>query len=566
MTCERQIISGELHYARIPHEYWRARLRMAAALGVNAVSTYVFWNRHERTPGKYDFEGDNDIRAFIGFAKDEGLDVIVRPGPYVCAEWDFGGLPAWLLRDGNLRVRSTDELFLTPVRRWFARLGEEIRSLQRAHGGPIIAVQLENEYGAFGSDPEYLRAVRSALGDAGFTQSPIFTIDQPNDLAAGCLPDIPIASTFAPGDPAQNLARIRELRPSAPLLCGEYWAGWYDRWGEPHANLDDAQQIVDLEWMLAQGVSVNVYMLHGGTNFGFWNGANATDSEPYQPVTTSYGYCAAIDEAGRPAAKYHGFRAAIERVTGRTLPAVPEIPPCASIAAFELNESAALRTILEDPICAERPLTMEQLDQAFGFVLYRTTIEGSSNGVLHIEGLRDYATVSIDGRIVARLDRRTGEDSIRIDASGRVTLDLLVENCGRINYGSQFPIDRKGITGRVTLDGHELTPWEMYRLPMEPLPGLRFDGTPPSAPCFYKGAFTIEKPADTFFDVSDLGKGVLWVNGRNLGRFWNIGPQRSLYVPEPWLCEGRNEVVAFDVIERNSRPRLRGVRAALFDR
>jgi beta-galactosidase len=566
MTCERQIISGEMHYARIPHEYWRARLRMAAALGVNTISTYVFWNRHERTPEEYDFQGDNDIRAFIGFAKDEGLDVILRPGPYVCAEWDFGGLPAWLLRDDNVRVRTTDQRFMTPVRRWFERLGQELAPLQRLHGGPIIAVQLENEYGAFGSDPEYLHEVRTALDAAGLTQSPLFTIDQPNDLAAGSLPDIPIATTFAPGDPAANLARIRELRPSAPLLCGEYWAGWYDHWGEPHAQLDDAQQIVDLEWMLAQGVSVNVYMLHGGTNFGFWNGANASDRDPFQPASTSYDYCAAIDESGRPAPKYHGFRAAIERVTGRTLPPVPENSQCTSIAEFVLSESAALGDLLEAPVRAEQPLTMEQLDQPFGFVLYRTILNVPSKGVLCIEGLRDYATVLIDDRIVAKFDRRTGENAVPVEAAARATLDILVENCGRINYGPQFAADRKGITGHVTLDGEELTQWEMHRLPMERLDALRFGKMSATAPCFYRGAFNIETPEDTFFDVSDLGKGVLWVNGRNLGRFWNIGPQRTLYVPAPWLRGGRNEVVAFDVVERNSRPRLCGVTAPLFDR
>jgi beta-galactosidase len=566
MTCGRQIISGEIHYARVPREYWRARLQMAAALGVNAISTYVFWNRHEPTPGHYDFGNDNDVATFIRYAQAEGLDVILRPGPYVCAEWDFGGLPAWLLREGDIRVRTTDERFMAPVRRWFTRLSEELAALQRANGGPIVAVQLENEYGAFGSDPEYLRAIHSALRQAGLAQSPLFTIDQPGDLAAGCLPELPIATTFAPGDPARNLSRIRELRPSAPLLCGEYWAGWFDHWGEPHAQLDDTQQIVDLVWMLNQGASVNVYMLHGGTNFAFCNGGNSGDSHPYQPTTTSYDYCAVIDESGRPAPKYYGFREAIQRATGITPPAVPEIAPCISIDEFELCEAALLTSMLEDPVRGELPLTMEGLAQNFGFVLYRTVLQDPAAGLLQIEGLRDFATVLVDGCRVAHLDRRRNELSTKLDARAGALLEILVENCGRINYGRDFASDRKGIAGRVTLEGRDLLHWEMYRLPMERLDLLRFSADRASAPCFYKGTFHVAAPADTFLDVRDLGKGVLWVNGRNLGRFWNIGPQRSLYVPGPWLREGPNDVVAFDVFERSSRPRLSGVTAPIFNR
>lgn len=566
MTCERQIISGELHYARIPREYWQARLRMAAALGINAISTYVFWNCHERTPQEFDFSAGNDVAAFIQCAQSEGLDVILRPGPYVCAEWDFGGLPAWLLRDNDCRVRTSDERFMAPVRRWFTRLGRELAGLQRANGGPVIAVQLENEYGAFGRDPEYLRGVRSALEDAGFKKSPFFTIDQPDDLAAGNLPDVPIATTFAPGDPAVHLSRIRDLRPGAPLLCGEYWAGWFDHWGEKHVQLDDEQQIVDLEWMLNRGASVNIYMLHGGTNFGFSNGANSGERRPYQPTTTSYDYGAVIDESGRPAPKYRGFREAIARASGRTPPPVPNVEPCISIAEFSLSEYARLTDLLGDPVRSEHPLTMEQLDQNFGFVLYRTRLSAHASGELCIERLRDFATVLIDGRIAGWLDRRKDERAMQLDAQSGAILDILVENCGRINYGPDFANDRKGIDGRVTLDGFTLTQWEMYRLTMDSLDALRFSRDTSAAPCFYKGTFNIAQPRDTFLDVRDLGKGVLWVNGCNLGRFWNIGPQRSLYVPGPWLREGENDVVVFDVLERHSQPRLRGVPSPIFDR
>jgi beta-galactosidase len=555
-----------MHYARIPREYWQLRLRMAAALGVRAISTYVFWNRHERAPGQYDFEAENDVAAFVRLAQAESLDVILRPGPYVCAEWDFGGLPSWLLRSGDMRVRSKDAGFMEPVRRWFARLGRELAGLQRARGGPIVAVQLENEYGAYGADTEYLREVRSALEAAGFGASPIYTIDQPGDLIAGCLPGVPIATTFAPGDPARHLSAIRELRPNAPLLCGEYWAGWFDHWGEPHAQLDDAQQIVDLEWMLAQGASVNIYMLHGGTNFGFWNGANTGERAPYQPTTTSYDYCAAIDEAGRPAPKYHGLRSAIERITGRTPPPLPQLPPCISISEFRLTECAPLADMLQDPVRNAHPQTMEQLDQAFGFILYRSVLKEAYRGVLQIDELRDFAIVMLDGVPFARLDRRMGDSGLDIDAPAGATLDILVENCGRINYGAALATDRKGITNRVTLNGDALTGWEMYRLPMERLDGLRFTRETAGAPCFYKGNVEIAQPGDTFIDVRDVGKGVLWVNGHNLGRFWDIGPQRTLYAPAPWLHAGANEVVVFELFERASPPRLRGLPAPVFDR
>ena len=564
--CAHRILSGEMHYPRIPRPYWRARLRMARALGVNAISTYVFWNRHEPQPGTFDFAGENDVAAYVRAAQEEGLDVILRPGPYVCAEWDFGGLPAWLLRDEAMRVRTTDEAFLAPVRRWLRRLGEELAALQRISGGPIIAVQLENEYGAYGSDSNYLRAIRAALCDAGFSASPLFTIDQPGDLAAGSLTGVPIATTFAPGDPAGALAGIRKLRPDAPLLCGEYWAGWFDHWGEPHALSDDAQQAADLEWMLQQGASVNIYMLHGGTNFGFWNGANATPDAPYQPTTTSYDYRAAIDEAGRPTPKYFAFRAAIERVTNRTAPLVPPAPQTIAVAAFELNESAPLENALPPAVCCERPLSMEHLGQSFGYVLYRTIVKGPFEGTLTIEDVRDYAVVSIDGRIVARLDRRLAQSSAPVRGGGDATLDILVENSGRMNYGAGLAFERKGITRAVRLNDRELLDWRIYPLALETIEAVQFTAGSTAAPAFYRGRFHLDVAADTFLDVRDLRKGAVWVNGRNAGRVWDIGPARTLYVPGTWLHPGSNAVVAFDLFERDSPPSLRGLSEPVFQR
>lgn len=566
MTCHRQIVCGEMHYPRIPHEYWAARLRMARAMGVNTVSTYVFWNRHEPEPERYDFEGGNDVAAFIRLAQELDLDVILRPGPYVCAEWDFGGLPAWLLRDGDARVRSRDPRFMKPARRWLARLGRELAPLQRANGGPIIAVQLENEYGAFGSDRAYLSAMRAALVDAGFGPSPLFTIDQPGDLVAGCLADLPIATTFAPGDPGKHLTAIHALRPGAPMLCGEYWAGWFDHWGEAHARLDDGQQAADLEWMLGNGAFVNIYMLHGGTNFGFWNGANSSKDAPYQPTTTSYDYCAAIDESGRPTRKYHLFREAIERITGVTAPPVPQPEPCAGIDDFELRECAALDRALDGGVFSEDPLAAEQLGHSFGYVLYRSHIAQAMEGELHVDAVRDYAVVMVDGRVVAKLDRRLGESRAHIAVPAGARLDILVENCGRINYGPDLAGERKGITRGVYVDGSAIRGWEMHALPPAEPSRLRFEDELASAPAFYRGTFAMETPADTFLDVRDLGKGALWVNGYCAGRFWNIGPQYALYVPRPWLNRGTNEVVVFELEERSSWPRLCGRTEPLFER
>jgi beta-galactosidase len=546
-----------MHYPRVPPEYWSARLALAKAMGLTAVSTYVFWNRHERVPGMYDFAGENDVAQFMRLAQQHELDVILRPGPYVCAEWDFGGLPAWLLQDGEIPIRSTDERFLAPARRWLLRLGEELATLQRQSGGPIIAVQLENEYGAFGSDAAYLRAIRSILVEAGFGPSPLYTIDQPDDLARGALEDVPIAATFAPGDPGAQFVRLQALRPGAPPLCGEYWAGWFDHWGEQHARLDDAQQVRDLEWMLSQGVSLNIYMLHGGTNFGFWNGANAFDPHPYQPTTTSYDYQAAIDEAGRPTEKYHRFREAIARCTGLAPRAVPDVPAPAAVEPFVLDESLPLVSVLPDPLYSELPLPMESLGQHFGYVLYRTTLRSSGVASLRLDA-RDYAVVSVNGRIAGHVDRRLDQDAIEVQCELGADLDILVENGGRINYGSKMPGERKGIVGDVLLDGIPLRDWKIYRLPLETPPSGPYAAGAAGVSAFYRGSFTVAEPRDTFLDMTGLRKGALWVNGRNAGRVWEVGPQRSLYVPAPWLRKGRNEVVALELFPREAPPRLSG--------
>jgi beta-galactosidase len=548
MIGSEPIVSGEMHYPRIPRAYWRARLAMAQAMGLDAISTYAFWNVHEPQPGVYDFSGQNDIAHYVRLAGECGLDVILRPGPYVCAEWDFGGLPAWLLAAPALRIRTTDEAYMAPVRAWLRRLGKELAPLQRARGGPIVAVQLENEYGAYGDDAAYLRALRTALDDAGFGVSPYYTIDQPRDLTRGSLPDIPMAATFAPGDPERELAGLRKIRAHAPLVCGEYWAGWFDHWGEPHQQRDDLQQARDIAWMLEHRCSLNLYMLCGGTNFAFFNGANGSAQEPYAPVTTSYDYLAAIDEAGRPTRKYFAFRDAIAKRRATAPRAVPPAPETIDVPQCRLAESAGLEECLTRSIEAERPLPMELCNQSFGYILYRTRLSRSGAGKLEIDDLHDYATVMLDRKILAYLDRRLGQSSLLMKvATPGARLEILVENCGRVNYGPLMNDERKGITRRVRWNGEELLGWQIFPLPFDNLPVLRFSRRKRPAPAFHRAIVNLRATGDTFLDATALGKGVLFVNGRNAGRYWRIGPQRSLYIPATWLREGANEIITFDI-------------------
>jgi beta-galactosidase len=550
VISQTPLLSGEMHYPRIPRAYWEARLKMAYAMGLDAVSTYVFWNVHEPAPGTYDFSGENDVAEYVRAAARAGLAVVLRPGPYVCAEWDLGGLPAWLLAGETVALRTLDEGYMRPVRRWLKRLGEELAPLQRSRGGPILAVQLENEYGAYGDSKAYLEAMCEALDDAGFAESPYYTIDQPGDLARGSLPGVPIAATFAPGDPERDLGMLRALRPDGPLICGEYWAGWFDHWAEPHQRTDGARQAQDLEWMLRHGCSANIYMFHGGTSFGFWNGANASDTAPYQPDTTSYDYDAALDEAGRPTEKYRAFRDVVARERGVEPRPVPEAPHTIEIPAFELDTFAPLEDLLTNPVACDIPKPMESFGQSLGYILYRTTLADAGEGRLELAAMRDYAVVLLDGEVVGHLDRRLGETSISLAVTRPgMRLDVLVENGGRINYGPKLLDERKGIGAAVRWDGRELHDWQAFTLPLDDLQALAFDTPSARAPGFWRGMFDVGEPADTFIDVRSLGKGALWINGRNAGRFWNVGPQRSLYVPGVWLRQGANEAVAFDLFD-----------------
>ena len=547
-----RLISGEMHYPRIPREYWRARLKMAKAMGLNAITSYTFWNVHEPTPGTYDFSGQNDVAEFIREAQQEGLWVILRPGPYVCAEWEFGGYPAWLLKDPTTVVRSQDPKFMLPATRWLKRLGQELAPLQAANGGPIVLVQVENEYGSFGDDHVYMDLNRKALLDAGFTSTQFYTADGPGDIANGSLPDLPVGINFdgnKPGQAEKSFSTLETIRPDSPKFNSEFWAGWFDHWGGPHAHTDAKTQADNLAWELGQGYSVSIYMFHGGTDFGWMNGANSSDKKhEYEPDVTSYDYDAALDESGRPTPKYFLFRDVIAKATGVTPPPVPEVAAPIAIPPTQLSETAALWRNLPDRVRNDRLLTMEDIDQAYGYVLYRTLSTPAGDSDLALDGMHDYARIYVNEQLVGTLDRRLGQSRMSVHfPDARSRLDILVENTGRINYSHQIQGERKGITKQVTLGGKAIRDWQVYSLPLAPPSPDRFQAAACTGPCFYRASFNVSRPADTFLDTQALGKGQVWVNGHALGRFWNVGPQKTLYLPGPWLKAGSNEIIIFDL-------------------
>jgi len=557
-----RVISGEMHYPRIPRAYWRDRLRMARAMGLNTITTYVFWNVHETRPGVYTFSGNDDVAEFVREAQQEGLYVILRPGPYVCAEWEWGGYPAWLLKDRDIVVRSTDPRFMVPATRWIARLGKELAPLQVGNGGPIILTQVENEYGSYGNDHEYMEQIRKALVDAGFTKSQLYTADGPEQVSAGSLPDLPVGINFGgekDGDAQRAFATLKSVRPEGPFLNSEYWAGWFDHWGGKHAHTNAEAQAANLKWMLEQGYSVSIYMFHGGTSFGWMNGANSDGKGSYEPDVTSYDYDSVLDESGRPTPKYFAFREIIAKTTGVTPPDVPQVRPAMAGPSFALTSAASLWDNLPKPILSEQVLSMEDAYQAYGYILYRARLAKAVSGELVLDQLHSYARVYLDGKFVGAIDRRLKQDRITLESKEPgARLDILVENTGRVNFGHAITGERAGITKQVTLAGKPLLGWQIYPLPMTDVDKMHFSTKACTGPCFYRGDFKLAATADTFLDTSDLTKGQLWLNGRALGRIWNVGPQQTLYAPGPWLKNGKNEVVVFD-LDGKSGASVRGL-------
>ncbi|MDX3342634.1 glycoside hydrolase family 35 protein [Streptomyces baarnensis] len=544
-----RIISGSLHYFRVHPEQWADRLRKARLMGLNTVDVYVPWNLHQPDrDGPLVRDGGLDLPRFLDLAAAEGLHVLLRPGPYICAEWEAGGLPAWLLADPDVRLRTSDPRYQEPVERYFELLLAQVRPHLASAGGPVVAVQVENEYGASGrGDRAHLDHLVTLLRKGG-VDVPLFTSDQAGDLADGGLPGVLRTVNFSRGA-AARLRTLREHQPQGPLMCGEFWSGWFDRWGSGHNRRRDTEVRDTLEEILAAGASVNIYMFHGGTNFGFTNGAN--DKGHYRPTVTSYDYDAPLDEAGDPTAKYHLFRETIAAHAAVPSEPVPERAPKLRLRDIRLPRRASLLAQagrLGAARRSDRPLTMEELGQAFGYVLYETALPAAGDGVLRIARTHDRAQVFVDGQPVGTLVRENREQalSLRSPAAG-ARLTVLVENQGRVNYGAGLH-DWKGIAGPVTFGGEHLSGWTCTPLPLDDPDALSFSsGAVAAGPAFFRGTVRVETPADTYLHLPGWTKGNAWVNGFALGRYWSRGPQQSLYVPGPVLRRGDNEIVVLEL-------------------
>lgn len=546
-----QIVSGEMHPARIPAEYWRHRIRMAKAMGCNTIAAYIFWNYHETGDGRFDFKsGNHDIVRFMRIAQEEGLWVLLRPGPYVCAEWDFGGIPPYLLRYPDLKVRCMDPRYMAAAERYLKRLALQVKPLMISKGGPILMVQIENEYGSYGNDRNYVSRLKQ-IWEANGVDGPFYTADGATDfmLEAGSLPGCAVG--LDPGGSLDAFALAAKAAPGVPIFSSETYPGWLTHWGENWAKVGADVIVNEVKFLLGNKKSFNLYVVHGGTNFGFSAGANS-GGKGYEPDVTSYDYDAPVTEQGRPTPKYMALRDVISKATGVAPPAVPDPIPAVDVPEFRLAPFSSVWANLPTPLRIAQPKPFEAMDQDHGFALYRTRLIGHKSGRLIVTEVHDYATVFVDGRYVGSLDRREGRMSIDLPrvASKNPVLDILVEAMGRINFAQQM-IDRKGITERVTLNGMTLMNWDVYNLPMDRPESLRPGAANVAGVCF-RGSFDLKEPADTFLDCSNLKKGIVWVNGHNLGRYWEIGPQKRLYCPAPWLRAGSNQVIVFDLLATES--------------
>lgn len=559
------IKAAELHYPRIPEPYWEHRIKMCKALGMNTICLYVFWNIHEQTPDEFDFTGQNDLRRFVELCRDNGMNVILRPGPYVCAEWEMGGLPWWLLRHENIRLRENDPYFLERVDKFQQKVAEQVADLTADNGGPILMIQVENEYGSYATDKEYMSNIRDIVRKNFGEDVTLFQCDWSSNFLNNGLDDLIWTINFGTGaDIDSQFAPLREARPDSPLMCSEYWSGWFDKWGAMHETRPAEEMTAGIDEMLSKGISFSLYMTHGGTNRGHWAGAN---SPGFAPDVTSYDYDAPINEAGHPTPKYYLLRETLAKyMNGIPQDSVPEPPAVISIPKFTLTEVAPLQDNLPQSVKDTYPHPMEDYGQGFGSILYRTSLPAINPGdTLIIEGLHDYGRIFADGRLLGVMDRRNGDSELILPAlPAGSTLDILVEAMGRINFGRAIS-DYKGITGKVELHSREgksgalSDDWTVYNLNddyafynamdfrplMETSPAESTDRLPAGV---YRGTFTLTDPGDTFLDFSSWGKGLVYVNGHPMGRIWNIGPQQTLYMPGCWLNSGENEIMVFDII------------------
>ena len=576
---------GEVHYARIPRAYWQHRLQMLRAMGCNAVGCYMFWNFHEREKGVFKWDGRAAVAEFCRMAQKEGLWVILRPGPYSCAEWEGGGAPWWLMKEEGRRkreegrgisMRSSDPRWVVPATNWLHAVGRQLSGLQVTKGGPILMVQVENEYGLHGSDVAYMRTLRQAAFDAGF-EVPLYACNPPRVMQNGFIPELFQAANFG-AEPEQRFRIVRKYQPKGPLMCAEYYPAWFDTWGQAHHYAkSDREFFGPIDWMFDHRVSFSLYMAHGGTSFGGWVGCR----NPFVPNVTSYDFEAPVNENGRANPSYAKYRERAMRHLneGETVPDPPSDIPTKAYGAVAMAHVAPFGALVRRELKMERPQFMERLGQGFGLVSYERMLALEDEGLLSVDELHDFGYVLLDGERIGVLDRRHRGIRPRIYRSKENSprwLQIVVEAMGRINSSSGME-DRKGMSGRVLLDKTELTGWTARMIPLDPdgedILGRARTPVSPQAPAFadvpsiYGGTLNVadDIPADTFLDMTTWTKGIAWVNGHNLGRFWSIGPQQTLYVPGCWLKRGANEIVVLDFFGPREKCKVNFVEKAVLD-
>jgi len=549
-----QIISGEMHPARIPKEYWRHRIQMAKAMGCNTVAAYVFWNHHETKEGVFDFTtGNHNIAEFIRICKEEGMWVLLRPGPYVCAEWDFGGLPPYLLKIPDIKIRCMDSRYMAAVTRYVNRLSKEVKPQQCTNGGPILMVQVENEYGSYANDKTYLNNLKKLWVQNGISV-PFYTADGPTPymLDAGTVEGAAIG--LDSGTDEKDFEQAKKKNPNVPAFSSETYPGWLTHWSEKWARPDTTGLKKDIEFLLQHKKSFNLYVIHGGTNFGFTAGANAFSPTQYQPDITSYDYDAPINEQGKPTPKYFMLRRLIQQYVKYKIPDLPQPVKTIEISSITIRKAYNLWNYQLPSIASPQPKPMEAFGQNQGLIIYKTKLIGHKSGKLKIWEPHDYALVFLNGKFIDTVYRDGGKWEVNLPKTNVADpeLEIVVEGMGHINF-AQFMIDRKGITDRVTLNGMTLMDWQTTLVPLDEnfiqtkKPDLKIK-VDADKPCnFFTGNFELAETGDTYFDMSSYSKGVLYVNGHNLGRFWNIGPQQRLFCPASWLKKGKNAILVFDL-------------------
>ena len=576
--------AAEIHYPRIPQPYWEHRIKMCKALGMNTVCIYVFWNIHEQREGQFDFTGNNDVAAFCRLAQKNGMYVIVRPGPYVCAEWEMGGLPWWLLKKKDIRLREQDPYFMERVKIFEQKVGEQLAPLTIQNGGPIIMVQVENEYGSYGENKPYVSEIRDCLRGIYGQELALFQCDWASNFEKNGLDDLVWTMNFGTGaNIDQQFRRLGELRPDAPKMCSEFWSGWFDKWGAQHETRPAKDMVDGMDEMLSKGISFSLYMTHGGTSFGHWAGAN---SPGFAPDVTSYDYDAPINEQGLPTSKFWELRTMMQKYSlspgpspkGKgnkvALPAVPKAPmPIIEVPQFRLEKVMDLCGLVTKRVENRDVLTMEDMDCGWGMIQYTTTLPDiPRKSVLTLNDCHDYAQIWVNHQFVGSIDRVKNEKSLMLPPvkKGDV-LNILVEAMGRINFGRAIK-DFKGITSDVQLqteqDGHEMTytlkhwvirtmadDYEAIKTAMaSKRKEVKDNEAIVSDGGYFKGEFTLKKVGDTFLNFEAFGKGQVWVNGHAMGRIWHIGPQQTLYVPGCWLKKGKNEVIVLDIVGPKAEP------------